>query len=332
MTAPIASPSCSPPERAEPAHGIVRSVPQIPPPSRPAGFPPLWSRRFDAHFVEPVPTDLPSRGRDVDGTYRILLGGEPAIGHIEFQRRNQAREELEIDVAEAQVRLVRREKVGVISLVWDLYGKRREPVHEERVRLLGQARPGSTDRSQCVYQRINLRGMGYRALLAECPPALWPLVALTADGAAEEPVRAACEAIEALPGLGRSEKADYLAVLWFIAEAEQVPVRAMRVYLSEEKLMESVLYQEIFAKGEARGRAEGEARGRAEGEAKGVLAVLEARGLPVSEAIRARILGCTDVATLDGWLQRAKVLASAAAVVRSAAPPAVMSPRRARKR
>ncbi|MFO0756641.1 MAG: hypothetical protein U0359_09130 [Byssovorax sp.] len=278
-------------------------------------------------LLEPVPTDLPSRGRGVDGTYRILVGGEPAIGHIEFQRRNQGREELEIDVAEAQVRLARREKIEVISLVWDLYGKRREPVHEERVRRLGRARPGSTERSQCVYQRINLRGMGYRELLAEGPPALWPLVALTADGAAEEPVRATYEAIEALPALTTAEKADYLTVLWFIAEAEQVPVRAMRVYLSEEKLMESVLYQEIFAKGEALGEARGEVKGRAED----VLTALEARGIAVSEAIRARILACTDVATLNGWFRRAMVLSSAAAVVRSSAPPTVRPARRARR-
>ena len=63
------------------------------------------------------------------------------------------------------------------------------------------------------------------------------------------------------------------------------------------------------AEGRARGRAEGEARGRAEGEARGraeaVLGVLEARGLLVTEAQRARVLGCTDVETLGRWLHRA---------------------------
>ena len=55
----------------------------------------------------------------------------------------------------------------------------------------------------------------------------------------------------------------------------------------------------------AQGRAEGEARGRAEGEAYGVLAVLDARGLSVSDAARARIVGCADLATLDRWVRRA---------------------------
>ncbi|WP_051720245.1 hypothetical protein [Streptomyces sp. NRRL F-2799] len=39
---------------------------------------------------------------------------------------------------------------------------------------------------------------------------------------------------------------------------------------------------------------EGEAKGEARGEAKGVLRVLEVRGIPVPDAIRERIIACTD--------------------------------------
>ena len=52
-----------------------------------------------------------------------------------------------------------------------------------------------------------------------------------------------------------------------------------------------------------KGRAEGEARGRAEG----VLRVLAARGLEVSDELSARILACTDLHTLDRWITRAAV-------------------------
>ncbi len=75
-----------------------------------------------------------------------------------------------------------------------------------------------------------------------------------------------------------------------------------------EELMLNGKYEPMsdFAKHHfARGRADGEARGRAEGEARGVLAFLDARGLAVSDANRARILGCTDLATLDRWVRRA---------------------------
>jgi hypothetical protein len=59
------------------------------------------------------------------------------------------------------------------------------------------------------------------------------------------------------------------------------------------------------AEGEAEGRAEGEAKGRAEGRAEAVLRVLGARGLSVSDAVAARVRGCTDVAVLDAWIERA---------------------------
>lgn len=45
--------------------------------------------------------------------------------------------------------------------------------------------------------------------------------------------------------------------------------------------------------------------GRAEGEARGILRVLEARGISVSEDIRERVTTCTDLDLLDTWATRA---------------------------
>ena len=56
---------------------------------------------------------------------------------------------------------------------------------------------------------------------------------------------------------------------------------------------------------------EGHKSGLAEGTAKAILAVLGARGLAVDEAIRARILGSSDVAMLARWLAQAVSAASA---------------------
>ncbi len=72
--------------------------------------------------------------------------------------------------------------------------------------------------------------------------------------------------------------------------------------------------------------AEGVAKGAAEGRAEAILEIFAARGLPVSESIRARVLGCTDIETLQHWQVRALVASSAAAAVREnppskAAPP-----------
>jgi hypothetical protein len=47
-----------------------------------------------------------------------------------------------------------------------------------------------------------------------------------------------------------------------------------------------------------------------------VLRIFQARGLPVSDRMRQRILACTDMATLDHWIARATVAPTAAAALR----------------
>jgi len=91
------------------------------------------------------------------------------------------------------------------------------------------------------------------AFLAVAPPSLWPLVPLTRDGATPEVVRATFSRVDARPDLTPARKADHLAVLWFIAEAEDVPVEVLRACMSEEKMQESVLYQEIYTRGQRSG-------------------------------------------------------------------------------
>jgi hypothetical protein len=99
----------------------------------------------------------------------------------------------------------------------------------------------------------------------------------------------------------------------------------MRAVVTKEQLMESELYREIFSDGRAEGWAAGEARG----EAKSILSVLAARGIPVSDAVRERILACRDIPTLDVWVRRAAVAATAAAVVRAKATVTTGAPERA---
>ncbi|MBI4613178.1 MAG: hypothetical protein HY720_06165 [Planctomycetes bacterium] len=58
--------------------------------------------------------------------------------------------------------------------------------------------------------------------------------------------------------------------------------------------------------------AKGKAEGRAEGKAEDIVTVLQARGLSVSEDVRARILACRDLPTLESWLARAVTVSSTA--------------------
>ena len=65
--------------------------------------------------------------------------------------------------------------------------------------------------------------------------------------------------------------------------------------------------EDLIERGRVKGEAKGEANGEAKGEAKAILAVLFARGLVVSDEDRTRVLGCTELPTLDRWLRAAVV-------------------------
>lgn len=58
------------------------------------------------------------------------------------------------------------------------------------------------------------------------------------------------------------------------------------------------------------------ARGEVRAEARALLKFLAARGIPVTEANRARILACTDIPTLDRWVERAATAKTAEEVLR----------------
>jgi hypothetical protein len=259
---------------------------------QPADFVRFALRDRKVDVLGPVPSGLPSRARDIDGVYFIEWDGDRYVAHFEFHRRHQNWTELAVDVGEAQIRLYRREGLPVVSLVWDLYGSRAEPLIEERALVYGAKLRKKV--SQVGYLRVNLRALRWKELLAKAPPALWPLIPLTRDGASEEAVHAARDAIEARTDLTEAQQTDHLAVLWFIAEAEEVPTRVMREYITERKLMASTLYQEIFEKGEARGEATRCAK---------VIIQALTRWLGVLDAaVATRIRAETNLDTLEAWL------------------------------
>ena len=204
-------------------------------------------------------------------------------------------------MAEAQIRIFRRERLLVLSLVWDLYGAASEPVFEERKLRYGASH--GKDGSEALYVRVNLRGLGFRELLAQGPPALWPLVALTHDGASEEAVHEARDAITARTDLSEAGRADHLAVLWFVAEAEHVPVQVMRAYITEQQLMASMLYQEIFEKGEVRGEAKNCA--------ETIVRLLIHWMGTLDQAVREQIRTLSDLDTLKAWQNEALYLSDA---------------------
>jgi hypothetical protein len=63
--------------------------------------------------------------------------------------------------------------------------------------------------------------------------------------------------------------------------------------------------------GRAEGRAEGLAAGQAKGEAKAVLRILERRKVAVDDVSRQRIETCTDLKTLEIWLDKSLTASTA---------------------
>ncbi|MGH3810551.1 MAG: hypothetical protein ACRDRU_28825, partial [Pseudonocardiaceae bacterium] len=105
--------------------------------------------------------------------------------------------------------------------------------------------------------------------------------------------------LDALPGALSAVDLDH-AALYYDVVLTALPQAASR-YL-EALMTTSYEYQSDFARRYfSQGRAEGEAKG----EAKAVLAFLDARGITVSDDVRARIAACTDLDQLDTWVRRA---------------------------
>ncbi|WP_227022972.1 hypothetical protein [Actinomadura rubrobrunea] len=102
--------------------------------------------------------------------------------------------------------------------------------------------------------------------------------------------------------------------LWLFGEWR--PVVSPGNHLATRMKLKNYEFQSDFARHYyGRGKAEGMAEGKVEGEAEMILTVLAARGVEVSDEVRARIRSCTDLKVLKEWGRRATTAASVDDVV-----------------
>jgi hypothetical protein len=140
--------------------------------------------------------------------------------------------------------------------------------------------------------------------------------------AGTEAASAIVEALPAaIPGLDPSLIPGYLGMVFAaLPQALRARLEALmrQPIFADVKLPPSI--QAVLdagrAEGRTEGRTEGEARGELHGRAASILAILEARAIPVPADVRDEILACTDLPTLERWLRRAATLKRARAVVR----------------
>jgi hypothetical protein len=90
---------------------------------------------------------------------------------------------------------------------------------------------------------------------------------------------------------------------------EQALSEAARKALEMEPQIEK-FFSEAHRRSYDRGKAEGEAKGKAEGEGKALMMILKRRGMAITDEQERQISACTDLATLERWLDRALSVAS----------------------
>jgi hypothetical protein len=70
-------------------------------------------------------------------------------------------------------------------------------------------------------------------------------------------------------------------------------------------------FKDLMAHGNYEFQGEFARTHRAAGKAESLLQFLDARGIGISDEQKARVLACTDLATLDRWIRKAATVASA---------------------
>lgn len=139
------------------------------------------------------------------------------------------------------------------------------------------------------------------------------VLSVAAHGSEPGAERIALAALAAASALDSGRGALYADLVYsFLSEAAR---RALETLMQQQKYEYLSEFARRYvaqgrAKGEAEGRAKGEAEGRAKGEARGraqgLLLALEIKGFEVTDALRERILSCTDSAQFDVWYSRVK--------------------------
>lgn len=85
---------------------------------------------------------------------------------------------------------------------------------------------------------------------------------------------------------------------------EQALSEAARKALEMEPQIEK-FFSEAHRRSYDQGKAKGEAKGKAKGKAEALLLFLRRRGMAITDDQQHRIVTCTDLATVDRWLDRA---------------------------
>jgi hypothetical protein len=124
-------------------------------------------------------------------------------------------------------------------------------------------------------------------------------------------------AIVALGRLDREHAGVYFQIIWSVLREPMR--RALEELVMERQTEGSATFppfmQKLIDRGVQEGLRQGRDEGRREGEVRALLLALRARGIPVPDAARERILAEKDPGRLEHWMERAVVATSLADVL-----------------
>jgi len=121
------------------------------------------------------------------------------------------------------------------------------------------------------------------------------------DGDVDTAVSIARAAVHAVLSLPEEQRLLYSVLIEnALSEAAR---KALEMEPNIEKFFNEA-HRRSYANGKAEGKAEGEVKGEAKGKAEALLMILQRRNLALTDAQQRQVLSCTDLATLDRWLDR----------------------------
>ena len=206
--------------------------------------------------------------------YVTFLQLQGRILHLEFQTKLESTPPLPLRMLDYWVRLYRLYRLPVTQVVVLLLPSGSETVIETAF---------TVETTRHEYRVISMWEENPERFLND--PALLPLAPLTATTQPQALLQRVVEQVNQLESRQQSEISAYTQIIAGLKYNQDL----IRQLFREGMMRESVIYQEILAEGEQRGRREGEQRGRREGEQALILRLLTRRVGELPQAMRSRV-------------------------------------------
>ncbi len=256
--------------------------------------------RTDIQFLEHLETEFANvETHEMDSLIKVLLNGEPALVHCEFQTSDSTN----LDMA--------RRNVGYIGRCYERYGL---PIFSHVIYLrpnAGQNDPGGVKQNIegynfiVEYKVIRLIEVDGQSVLELRQPGLMPFLPLMPPPTNVDALQWLHQCVETTKtlSLDTPTRANLLVDMWIMSGLVHDRLPLSEVFL-EDFMQESPVYQSILEKGIAQGIERGKAQGIEQGERKkaieNILELIDIRfQVRPTETMNSAIEDITDLSRLS---------------------------------